>query len=134
MLGSWNLHSKGKKEQLQLPPCKVTSLRLTLTRPISLARLTSTFGNPNIYLVYEFNQWTPDFGNKHPFHNCLFGSTDTSYNGRGIAFDSYGTWTHANGKTARNALIFGTGTSKSIFDHNILIKSQESNILLLNRM
>ena len=78
-------------------------------------------GNPNFYLVYEFNQWSPDFGNKHPFHNCLFGSTDTNYKGRGIAFDSYGTWTHANGKTARNVLIFGTDNSKSSFDHNKLL-------------
>ena len=51
----------------------------------------------NIYLVCQFNQWAPDFGNTNPFHNYLFGSTDNGYNGRGIVFASYRTWTHANG-------------------------------------
>ena len=75
-------------------------------------------GVTNIYLVYEFIQWSPDFGNTHAFHNCLFGATDQKYNGRGIAFDSSSTWTHSNGKEARNVIIFGTDNSKSTFQSN----------------
>ena len=74
--------------------------------------------NPNIYIVYEFNQWSATFGNTYPFHNCLFGALDAKLNGRGIAFDSGGTWTHNDGTTARNVLIFGTDNSKSRFDDN----------------
>ena len=75
-------------------------------------------GNPNIYIVYDFNQWTPSFGNTYPFHNCLFGSTNSKLNGRGIAFDSSGEWTHSDGTTARNVLIFGTDNSKSLSTDN----------------
>ena len=75
-------------------------------------------GSPSIYVVYEFFDWSPDFGNTHAFHNCLFGATDKNYKGRGIAFDSQTTWTHADGSTARNVIIFGTKNAKSRFPPN----------------
>jgi len=75
-------------------------------------------GVTNFYIVYKFDPWTPSFGNKYPFHNSLFGSVDDKFKGRGIAFDSYGTWTHDDGTTARNVFIFGTDNSSSSFSEN----------------
>ena len=66
--------------------------------------------------MYEFTEWNPNFGNTHAFHNCLFGATDDKYDGRGIAIDSKTSWTHANGKIARNVIIFGTKNTNTSFN------------------
>ena len=72
----------------------------------------------NFYIVCDFDAWPPTFGNTYAFHNSLFGSVDSNFNGRGLAFDSRGEWTHADGSTARNIFIFGTDNSNSKFDDN----------------
>ena len=46
------------------------------------------------YLVYELDDWPPDFGNRFDIKNCLFGAVSNNIRGRGIAFDSKDEWTH----------------------------------------
>ena len=71
----------------------------------------------NFYIVYKFDEW-PNIDLKYPFCNGLFGSVNSQYSGRGISFDSRGSWSHEDGTYAVNVFIFGTDNSNSRYEDN----------------
>ena len=90
----------------------------------------------NIYIVYSLYQKT--ISSDNALKNRLFGTTkvtkpsDTKdpdkciYSGYGLGFDSTGEFTHPQGRTARNIIIFGVNLSNSVH-----ITNQTQNILIL---
>ena len=92
----------------------------------------------NIFIVYELYLHTID--DDFALSDGLFGAVKVTekdknnydnyvYNCFGVCFDSKGTFTHSDGSTARNVIIFGADSSQSIHGGN---KSAE-NLMILGK-
>ena len=121
------------------PFIEYTNTRLKLKLDESMLRQkssTSIGSTANYYIVYKLTPRTNSSG--IVLENCLFGkvkmiknvNTDKyKYQGHGIGFDSTGTFTHPDGGTAKNVIIFGVDMTNSKHDNN-----KTKGVLVLGRV
>ena len=105
-----------------------TNARIKLKFDESILRQkSSTFLGliENYYIVYRLSPRTNS--SSIVLENCLFGKIKMTknvdpdkykYQGHGIGFDSTGTFTHPNGGTGKNVIIFGVDMTNSKHANN----------------
>ena len=95
-----------------------------------LKRDKATFNHGTIIIIYTVYEKSRNFNisNYPALENCLFGAVSLSehadidqykYFWYGIVFDKHGFFSHSNGGTGKNVIIFGVDMSSFTKIHNI---------------
>ena len=129
-LSDGELNARGtttSNDESRVLKCENNKLGLQFTGDI-LRQNKVTFNHGkvvNIYTVYKlsFHPTNIDF----TLENCLFGAVKVTkhsdvdkynYSGYGTCFDSRRTFSHSDGTTARNLIIFGCDLASSVHANN----------------